>query len=87
MIHRSPRTRRERSRTDPLRQVVEVVECAVGEDVADSVAIVEAEDEDGVADSELVRDALLRPLREIGVETGAMPCVRLATMRAYMVVC
>lgn len=84
MIHRSPRTRRERSRTDPLRQVVEVVECAVGEDVADSVAIVEAEDEDGVADSELVRDALLGPLREI---FGVMPCVRLATMRAYMVVC
>lgn len=55
--------------------------------MADSVAIVEAEDEDGVADSELVRDALLGPLREIGVETGAMPCVRLATMRAYMVVC
>lgn len=55
--------------------------------MADSVAIVEAEDEDGVADSELVRDALLGPLREIGVETGVMPCVRLATMRAYMVVC
>lgn len=51
--------------------------------MADSVAIVEAEDEDGVADSELVRDALLGPLREIGVETGVMPCVRLATMRTW----
>lgn len=65
-----------------------MVECAVGEDVADSVAIaVEAEGEDGVADSKLVRDALLGLLGEIGVETGAMLCVRLATMRAYMVVC